>query len=82
MEDHSTMKVIADQKRRVVLPKPVEPGDVLEITESGDRLVLVRLPGSPALRPPVSPTPLNPSVLAGLDLDEPAFVSLDDGSPS
>jgi hypothetical protein len=34
------MKLIADQKRRVVLPKPAEPGDVFEVIESGERLVL------------------------------------------
>lgn len=72
------MKVVADQKRRIVLPKPVQPGDVLEFTEIGERMVLVRLQRPPVHRPPVSPSPLPPAVLAEIDLDEPAFADLDD----
>ncbi len=70
------MKVIADSKRRVVLPKPVESGDVFEILESGDRIVMLRLQKPAVLRPPTSASPLDPTVLNGVDLDEPAFSAL------
>ena len=76
------MKLIADQKRRVVLPKPTEPGDVFEVIETGDRLVLVKLVRPKALRPPVCPTPPNPRLLKGIDLDEPAFAPISDESPA
>ena len=34
------MKLIVDQKRRVVLPKSVKPGDALEVMSTGDVIVL------------------------------------------
>jgi hypothetical protein len=80
--DHPTMKLIADQKRRVVLPKPAEPGDVFEVIESGDRLVLVKLVRAKAGRPPVAPIPADPRLLKGIDLDEPAFAPISDESPA
>ena len=80
--DHPTMKRIADQKRRVVLPKPVEPGDVFEVIESGDRLVLVKLVRPMGIRPPVAPSAADPRLLKGIDLDEPAFAPISDESPA
>ena len=76
------MKLIADQKRRVVLPKSVKPGDALELLASGDRIILQILRPSTALTPPVSPHRLDPTLLAKLDLDEPAFVPLSDEGPA
>ena len=74
------MKLIVDQKRRVVLPKSVKPGDALEVMSSGDVILLHVL--KPVLRgvPPVSPTPVSWDLLTGLDLDEPAFDSLSNES--
>ena len=74
------MKVIADTKRRVVLPKSAKSGDVFEILESGDRIVMVRLQKPPTMRPPISPVPLGPAALEGIDLDEPSFLPLSDES--
>lgn len=76
------MKLIADQKRRVVLPKPAEPGDVFEVIESGDRLVLVKLVRPKAVRPPLAPIAANSRLLKGIDLDEPAFAPISDESPA
>ena len=76
------MKLIADQKRRVVLPKCVKPGDALELLASGDRIILQILRPPNALTPPVSPHRLNPTLLAKLDLDEPAFNPLSDEGPA
>jgi len=76
------MKLVADQKRRVVLPKPAQPGDVFDVIESGDRLVLVKLQRPVTVRPPVSCQPLDPVLLAGIDLDEPAFAPISDESPA
>ena len=74
------MKLIVDQKRRVVLPKSVKPGDALEVISTGDVILLHVL--KPVLRgvPPVSPTPVSWDLLTGLDLDEPAFDSLSNES--
>jgi hypothetical protein len=76
------MKLVADQKRRVVLPKPVEPGDVFELEESAGRLVLIKLVRPAALRPPVAASPADPRLLKGIDLDEPAFAPISDESPA
>lgn len=76
------MKLIADQKRRVVLPKPAKPGDVFEVVESGDRLVLVKLTRPEAIRPRVSAAPVDPDLLKGIDLDAPAFAPLSDEGPA
>jgi len=75
------MIAIADQKRRIVLPKPVQPGDVVDIAASGQRLILQILK-KPAAIPPVAEKPLEPSLLPVADLDEPAFMPLTDESPS
>ncbi|MFM8982166.1 MAG: AbrB/MazE/SpoVT family DNA-binding domain-containing protein [Spartobacteria bacterium] len=74
------MKLIVDQKRRVVLPKSVKPGDALEVLSTGDVIVLHVL--KPVLRavPPISPTPVSWDLLTGVDLDEPAFDSLSNES--
>ena len=74
------MKLIVDQKRRVVLPKSVKPGDALEVMSTGDVILLHVL--KPVLRgvPPVSPTPVSWDLLTGVDLDEPAFDSLSNES--
>jgi hypothetical protein len=75
------MVVIADQKRRVVLPKLVQPGDAVDIATSGQRIILQIL-RKPAAIPPIAERPLEPSLLRETDLDEPAFVPLTDESPS
>ena len=74
------MKLIVDQKRRVVLPKSVKPGDALEVMSTGDIIVLHVL--KPVLRavPPVSSTPVSWDLVTGVDLDEPAFDSLSNES--
>ena len=74
------MKLIVDQKRRVVLPKSVKPGDALEVMSTGDVILLHVL--KPVMRgvPPVSPTPVSWDLLTGVDLDEPAFDSLSNES--
>lgn len=74
------MKLIVDQKRRVVLPKSVKPGDALEVMSTGDVILLHVL--KPVLKgvPPVSPTPVSWDLLTGVDLDEPAFDSLSNES--
>lgn len=67
------MKLIVDQKRRVVLPKSVKPGDAFEVMSTGDVIVLNLL--KPVLRgvPPISPNPVSWDLLAGVDLDKPEF---------
>jgi hypothetical protein len=74
------MIVTVDQKRRVVLPKPVQPGDALEVASRGDRIVLHILKKPAVGAPPVAEPPSSASVLVGLDLDEPAFSPLADES--
>ena len=74
------MKLIVDQKRRVVLPKSVKPGDALEVMSTGDVIVLHLL--KPVLRgvPPISPNPVSWDLLAGVDLDESEFDALSNES--
>lgn len=72
------MIVIADSKRRVVLPKTVKPGDVFECSEADNRFLLIRLRPAARGKPPVSRSRLKAGALAGLDLDEPAFAPLRD----
>jgi hypothetical protein len=76
------MKLVVDQKRRVVLPKPAQPGDVFEVVESGTRIVLTKLIRPTSHRPPVAPRPADFRLLADVDLDEPAFPPLDDENPA
>lgn len=45
------MTLIADDKKRVTLPKPVKPGDAFDCVQEGSRLVLVKL------QHPVQPAP-------------------------
>ena len=75
------MIVTADQKRRIVLPKPVQPGDALDISVLGRRLILHVLE-KPDGVPPVASSPLKAADLAAIDLDEPAFLPLTDESPA
>jgi hypothetical protein len=75
------MIVTADQKRRIVLPKPVQPGDALDISVLGERMILQVLK-KPAAVPPVAERALQQRDLAGIDLDEPAFLPLTDESPA
>jgi len=74
------MKLIVDQKRRVVLPKSVKPGDALEVMSTGDVIVLHLL--KPVLRgvPPVSPNPVSWDLLTVVDLDESEFDALSNES--
>jgi len=75
------MIVTADQKRRIVLPKPVQPGDALDISVLGERMILQVLK-KPVALPPVAERALQQRDLAGIDLDEPAFLPLTDESPA
>ena len=72
------MELIADQKRRLVLPKPAQPGDVFEVVESGDRLILVKLVRPKTILPHIAPVPADSRLLEGIDLDEPAFAPVSD----
>jgi len=74
------VKLIVDQKRRVVLPKSVKPGDALEDLSTGDVIVLHVLKAVLKAVPPISPNPVSWDLLNGLDLDEPAFDSLSNES--
>jgi hypothetical protein len=76
--DYPTMVVVADTKRRIVLPKPAKAGDVFECVPQGEGYVLERLRPAPRQKPPVSKRRINPSALVGIDLDEPAFPPLSD----
>lgn len=75
------MIVTADQKRRIVLPKPVQPGDALDISVFGERMILQVLK-KPTIVPPVTARPLQAEPLASVDLDEPAFMPLTDEIPA
>ena len=75
------MIVTADQKRRIVLPKPVQPGDALDISVLGERMILQVLK-KPVALPPVAERALQQRDVAGIDLDEPAFLPLTDESPA
>jgi hypothetical protein len=74
------MILIADKKRRVVLPRPARPGDAFQCLEAGERFVLVRLRPAASQKPPVAETPLKLAVLRDRDLDTPAFPPLTDES--
>jgi len=81
-DNPTAMKLVADQKRRVVLPKPAKPGDVYELLESGTKIVLVKLSRPASHPPPVSETPIDPRALEGIDIDEPAFPPIADENSS
>ena len=78
--DNPTMIVIADKKRRVVLPRPAEPGDAFRCLETGERFVLLRLKPASPQKPPVAKAPLPPEALKGVNLDDPAFTPMADES--
>lgn len=75
------MILTADQKRRIVLPKPVQPGDALDVSVIGRRVILHVLT-KPTSLPPTAPRALKASRFEALDLDEPAFLPLADESPA
>ena len=76
------MIVVADNKRRVVLPRPAEPGDAFQCLQTGERFVLVRLRPAAPQRPPVAKDRLDPKSLKGIDLDALAFTPMaDEGLP-
>lgn len=79
--DIPTVIAVADQKRRVVLPKPVQPGDALDISVVGQRMILQILK-RPTAVPCVAAQALLARDLAAIDLDEPAFLPLTDESPA
>jgi len=72
------MILIADERRRVVLPKPAKAGEAFECVETGDRIVLIRLQQPEHIKPAVSRQPLKPGLLKDINLDEPAFESIPD----
>lgn len=74
------MVVKTDEKRRVVLPKTVKPGEVFECLPTGDGFVLERLQPPVTGKPPVSKVAADAALLAEIDLDEPAFLPLNDQS--
>jgi hypothetical protein len=76
------MIVVADKKRRVVLPRSAKPGDAFECLEAGERLILERLALPPKTKPPVAAHALPAKILRGIDIDAPAFASLNDESPA
>jgi hypothetical protein len=76
------MIVTADQKRRIVLPKPVQAGDALDVSVLGRRLILHVLEKKPTAVPPLANSPLEPADLAAVDLDAPAFLAPTDESPA
>jgi len=73
-----TVKVIADQKRRVVLPKPTVAGDAFECVSTGKHILLRKLEPVAKDAPPVAKRALKKTSLRGVNLDEPAFAPLDD----
>jgi hypothetical protein len=75
------MIVTADQQRRIVLPKPVQPGGALDVSVWGQRLILHVLQ-KPTASPPTASHALKAQPLEGLDLDEPAFLLVTDESPA
>ena len=75
------MIVTADQKRRVVLPKLVQPGDALDISVVGQRMILQVLQ-KPTAVPPVAEQALQARDPDTIDLDEPAFLAMTDESPA
>ena len=75
------MIVTVDQKRRIVLPKPVQPGDALDLSVWGERMILQVLK-KPTAVPPLAKDALEARDLATIDLDEPAFLPLTDESPA
>ena len=76
------MILTADEKRRVVLPKPVQAGDALEVTSTGERIVLHILKKPEPGIPPLASQALKLGVVAGRELDRPVFAPISDESPA
>jgi hypothetical protein len=65
------MRVKADGKRRVVLPKSVQPGDVFQVLEEGNGKLFLQRLKSHKPKPLVSANPLRAEDFQGIDLDAP-----------
>ena len=78
MWDNPTMVLIADKKRRVVLPRTAKPGDAFACMPRGTGFVLEKLQPAPKGKPPVSKKKADPKLFQAINLDEPAFPPLDD----
>jgi len=76
------MILIADNKRRVVLPKPVKAGDALEVTTTGERIVLHILKKTEPGVPPIAPRALKLGAVIERELDQPVFAPISDESPA
>ena len=76
------MILTADNKRRVVLPRPVQAGDALEVTTTGERIVLHILKKPEPGVPPVAPKALRLGLATQRKLDEPVFLPISDESPA
>lgn len=74
------MKVVVDSKRRVVLPKSVEPGEIFEIFPEESKMIMLRLQRPAVVMPLQADTPLQWD--NSIDLDEPAFPLLTNESPA
>lgn len=76
------MILTADNKRRVVLPKPVKAGDALEVTTTGERIVMHILKRPEPGVPPLASKGLKLGRLALKELDGPVFPPISDESPA
>lgn len=76
------MILTADNKRRVVLPKPVKAGDALEVTTTGERIVLHILKKAEPTIPPLAQKALKLGAVAQQELDGPVFSPISDESPA
>jgi len=74
------MILTADNKRRVVLPKPVKAGDALEVTTTGERIVLHILKKAEPTIPPLARKALKLEAAALQELDGPVFPPISDES--
>ena len=76
------MILTADEKRRVVLPKPVKAGDALEVTTTGERIVIHILKKPEPGVPPVAAKALKLGEVVEQELDKPVFAPISDESPA
>lgn len=76
------MILTADEKRRVVLPKPVKAGDALEVMTTGERIVLHILKKAEPMAPPQARKALKLGAAAQQELDGPVFSPISDESPA
>jgi bifunctional DNA-binding transcriptional regulator/antitoxin component of YhaV-PrlF toxin-antitoxin module len=78
------MTSLVTSKGQTVIPKPlrkrykIEPGTTLDWQEDGQALRVVKLIHPPKAAPKVSARPARAKDFAGVDLDEPAFLPLDE----